>query len=79
LSPFSSAVINHAHFRELSFEKETWVPFGPFARAYDYFGDGSFFLLDTLGHMPGHMGAIACTLRECACSWTEIAVIIDLC
>jgi glyoxylase-like metal-dependent hydrolase (beta-lactamase superfamily II) len=63
-SPFSSAVINHAHFRELSFEKETWVSFGPFARAYDYFGEGSFFLLDTPGHMPGHMGAVACTAER---------------
>jgi glyoxylase-like metal-dependent hydrolase (beta-lactamase superfamily II) len=33
LSPFSSAVINHPHFHELSFEKETWVPYGPFSRA----------------------------------------------
>ncbi|KAJ7722300.1 beta-lactamase-like protein [Mycena maculata] len=27
--------------------------------AVDYFGDGSFYLLDTPGHLPGHMSALA--------------------
>jgi len=28
-------------------------------RAMDYFGDGSFFLVDTPGHMPGHLTGLA--------------------
>ncbi|ERT00707.1 uncharacterized protein SPSK_07614 [Sporothrix schenckii 1099-18] len=30
-------------------------------RAHDFFGDGSFFLLDTPGHAVGHLGALART------------------
>jgi glyoxylase-like metal-dependent hydrolase (beta-lactamase superfamily II) len=30
-------------------------------RAYDYFGDGSFYLLDTPGHTAGHISALART------------------
>lgn len=63
-SPFLSAVIKHSKYRELSFEKHPWVPIGPFERAYDYFSDGSFYLLDTPGHMPGHLGALAYTAEN---------------
>ncbi|KAJ7759167.1 beta-lactamase-like protein [Mycena metata] len=28
-------------------------------KAIDYFGDGSFYLLDTPGHLPGHLSALA--------------------
>ena len=60
-SPFHGSILVHPQLRELSFETDTWIPFGPFPRAYDFFGDGSFFLLDTPGHMPGHLGAMART------------------
>ncbi|EHK18319.1 uncharacterized protein TRIVIDRAFT_68342 [Trichoderma virens Gv29-8] len=60
-SPFLSVVIDHPKYRELSFETDRWVPVGPFERAYDYFADGSFYLLDTPGHMAGHLGALAHT------------------
>lgn len=36
-----------------------WKPFGTFERALDYFGDGSFWVLDAPGHMPGNMAAAA--------------------
>ena len=36
-----------------------WKPFGPFERALDYFGDGSFWILDAPGHMPGNVAAAA--------------------
>ncbi|KAI4915936.1 hypothetical protein J4E90_004382 [Alternaria incomplexa] len=36
-----------------------WKPFGPFKRALDYFGDGSFWILDAPGHMPGNLAAAA--------------------
>ncbi|VUC37335.1 unnamed protein product [Clonostachys rosea] len=35
----------------------SWVPWGPFERAFDFFGDGSFWILDAPGHMPGNLGA----------------------
>jgi glyoxylase-like metal-dependent hydrolase (beta-lactamase superfamily II) len=60
-SPFSSALVQHPKYHELSFEVEKWLPLGPFDRAYDFFGDGSFYLIDTPGHMPGHLGGLALT------------------
>ena len=60
-SPFASAPIQHPKYHELSFERDAWSPLGPFQRAHDFFGDGSLFLIDTPGHMPGHLGALALT------------------
>lgn len=60
-SPFASAPVQHAKYYELSFDKENLAPLGPFQRAYDFFGDGSFWLIDTPGHMPGHLGGLALT------------------
>ncbi|KAJ6596671.1 beta-lactamase-like protein [Mycena sp. CBHHK59/15] len=42
---------------ELSFDN-TNLTFGAF-KAVDYFGDASFYLLNTPGHLPGHMTALA--------------------
>ncbi|EUC39468.1 hypothetical protein COCMIDRAFT_10448 [Bipolaris oryzae ATCC 44560] len=36
-----------------------WKQFGPFERALDYFRDGSFWILDAPGHMPGNLAAAA--------------------
>ena len=63
-SPFSSSVLDHPQFRELNLTTDEWAPFGPFPRAHDFFGDGSFFLIDTPGHMPGHLGGMALTAQE---------------
>jgi glyoxylase-like metal-dependent hydrolase (beta-lactamase superfamily II) len=60
-SPFSSSIVQHPKLRELSFETDQWSPLGPFQRAHDYFGDGSFYLIDTPGHMVGHLGGLALT------------------
>lgn len=60
-SPFDGSLFNHAHLRELGTAAEMWKPFGPFARAYDYFGDGSFLVLDAPGHMVGHLAGLART------------------
>jgi glyoxylase-like metal-dependent hydrolase (beta-lactamase superfamily II) len=60
-SPFDGTILTHPGFRELTFEKETWEPLGPFERSYDYFRDGSFYLLDAPGHMAGHLAALAHT------------------
>ena len=58
-SPFLASILDHPKFRELSFQ--AWSPLGPFDRAFDYFEDGSLYLIDTPGHMPGHLGALAHT------------------
>ncbi|KAF8169143.1 hypothetical protein K438DRAFT_1615565, partial [Mycena galopus ATCC 62051] len=34
-------------------------------KAVDYFGDGSLYLLDTPGHLPGHMIALSRTTPTC--------------
>lgn len=60
-SPFLGSVLDHPGFLELSLDSDKWVPVGPFPRAYDYFGDGSFYLLDTPGHMQGHLSGLAQT------------------
>ncbi|ORY05691.1 beta-lactamase-like protein [Clohesyomyces aquaticus] len=36
-----------------------WVPFGPFEKAMDYFGDGSFWIMQAPGHMAGNLCAAA--------------------
>ncbi|KAJ3491947.1 hypothetical protein NLG97_g5500 [Lecanicillium saksenae] len=43
--------------REISFEKSA-LQIGRF-KAFDYFSDGSFYLLNAPGHALGHMGALA--------------------
>lgn len=34
---------------------------GPFPHALDYFGDGSMYVIDTPGHLPGHVNVLART------------------
>ncbi|ORY33626.1 hypothetical protein BCR33DRAFT_856261 [Rhizoclosmatium globosum] len=38
-----------------------WQPLGSFNRAHDYYGDGSFWLIDAPGHCQGHIMALART------------------
>jgi glyoxylase-like metal-dependent hydrolase (beta-lactamase superfamily II) len=63
-SPFLGSVLEHPRYHELNFETDIWIPFRPFTRAHDFFGDGSLFLIDTPGHMAGHLGAMALTARD---------------
>ncbi|KAL2205512.1 Metallo-hydrolase/oxidoreductase [Sarocladium strictum] len=35
----------------------SWVPWGPFERTLDFFGDGSLWILEAPGHMPGNLAA----------------------
>lgn len=46
--------------RELDFSAEGTIQIGKF-KAIDFFGDGSFYLLDTPGHAVGHLGGLART------------------
>jgi len=42
----------------------TWKEVGPFPRAYDFFGDGSIYIIDAPGHLPGHINILARTSAE---------------
>ncbi|KIW62488.1 hypothetical protein PV04_10661 [Phialophora macrospora] len=63
-SGFLGSVLEHPSVRELSYETDEWTSFGPFSKAFDFFGDGSFLLLDAPGHMPGHMMGLARTAQD---------------
>jgi glyoxylase-like metal-dependent hydrolase (beta-lactamase superfamily II) len=41
--------------------EEFWKPLGPFPETHDFFGDGSVFVCNAPGHLPGHMNLL---LRE---------------
>ncbi|KAI0691153.1 Metallo-hydrolase/oxidoreductase [Cerioporus squamosus] len=43
----------------------------PFPRAYDYFGDGSMYVVDAAGHLPGHVNIFART--NATGSWIYLA------
>ncbi|KAI0829910.1 Metallo-hydrolase/oxidoreductase [Trametes gibbosa] len=38
-----------------------WSPLGPFPHALDFYGDGSLYIVDAPGHMPGHINVLART------------------
>ena len=35
-----------------------WKQVGPFPKTFDYFSDGSFYLVDSTGHLPGHINGL---------------------
>lgn len=39
-------------------DPENWPSLGPFPHALDYFGDGSLYIVDSPGHLPGHINAL---------------------
>ncbi|KAK1658741.1 beta-lactamase-like protein [Colletotrichum godetiae] len=60
LAPLLASDFSGTSVDEINFEKPNCIPVGPFT-AFDYFGDGSFYLIDAPGHSIGHIGAIART------------------
>lgn len=36
----------------------TWKPFGPFPHTLDLFSDSSVYIIDTPGHLPGHLNLL---------------------
>lgn len=48
-----------AHMRAAFVDFTGGAPWGPFARAVDLYGDGTLYLVDTPGHLPGHVAAAA--------------------
>jgi glyoxylase-like metal-dependent hydrolase (beta-lactamase superfamily II) len=69
------AIASHQYFdpdtlpedrsRELSDPKsgEDWKPLGPFPGALDLFKDGSVYVIDTPGHLPGYLNLL-CRTKE---------------
>ncbi|CAA7269984.1 unnamed protein product [Cyclocybe aegerita] len=50
---------------------EEWTPIGPFPRAFDFYGDGSLYLVDSPGHLQGHLNVLARTSADGA--WVYLA------
>ncbi|KAI0633720.1 beta-lactamase-like protein [Trametes polyzona] len=48
-----------------------WPPLGPFPHALDLYGDGSIYVVDAPGHMPGHVNLLARTSADGA--WIFLA------
>ncbi|KAG6828189.1 hypothetical protein H0H92_008848 [Tricholoma furcatifolium] len=48
-----------------------WQPLGPFPRALDFYGDGSLYIIDAAGHLPGHINVLARTSADG--SWIYLA------
>lgn len=71
-------IASHQHFEpdtlpddrssELSHPKgNDWKPLGPFPAALDLFNDGSVFVIDTPGHLPGHVNMLCRTKDRWLC------------
>ncbi|KAI0644569.1 hypothetical protein C8Q79DRAFT_1011601 [Trametes meyenii] len=41
-----------------------WPPLGPFPHARDWYGDGSVYVVDAAGHVPGHVNVLARTSAD---------------
>ncbi|PPQ73308.1 hypothetical protein CVT26_015336 [Gymnopilus dilepis] len=50
---------------------DEWKPVGPFPRALDFYGDGSLYIVDSPGHLPGHVNILARTSADGA--WIYLA------
>ncbi|KAF8064000.1 beta-lactamase-like protein [Lyophyllum atratum] len=48
-----------------------WQPLGPFPRALDFYGDGSLYIVNAAGHLPGHINVLARTSGDGA--WIYLA------
>jgi len=48
-----------------------WQPLGPFPHALDFYGDGSLYIVDAFGHLPGHINVLARTSDDGA--WIYLA------
>lgn len=59
-SPIQESDYAGRTLREIAFEGEHTLKIGQFD-AFDYFGDGSLYLLDTPGHAVGHLSALVRT------------------
>ncbi|KAG5637087.1 hypothetical protein H0H81_005820 [Sphagnurus paluster] len=61
-SSFSSDLLPHD--RTLYLKSDGWKPIGPFPHGLDFYGDGSLYIVDSLGHHPGHLNILARTSSD---------------
>lgn len=61
-SPFASDLLPEGRTEFL--DMKDWKPLGPFPRALDYYGDGSLYITDAAGHLPGHINVVARTSAD---------------
>ncbi|KAJ3555476.1 hypothetical protein NM688_g2559 [Phlebia brevispora] len=73
--------VTYVPFTDNATQGKVLSPLGMFERGVDFYGDGSLYLVDAPGHMPGHLSAFArvapdgflllagdtCHNRECYC------------
>lgn len=57
-SPFLSDTLPVDRTEYLDVQSEMWRSFGPFPRTLDFFRDGSIYLVDAPGHLPGHINVL---------------------
>ena len=57
-SAFDSDTLPEGRTEYLDVQSDAWKPIGPFPRALDFFKDGSLYLVDAPGHIPGHLNAL---------------------
>ncbi|PCH43493.1 Metallo-hydrolase/oxidoreductase [Wolfiporia cocos MD-104 SS10] len=69
-SPFRHDLLPTERTRFLS-TAEMQQPLGPFPRALDFYGDGSLYIVDAPGHVPGHICLLARTSPDGA--WIFLA------
>ncbi len=67
---FSEAVLPPERTRYLGGDIN-WQPIGPFPRAFDFYGDGSVYIIDAPGHLAGHINLLARTSADGA--WIYLA------
>lgn len=64
-SPYASDLLPEGRTLYISpgegVDAHKWTSLGPFPQAYDYFGDGSLYIVDAAGHLPGHVNVLART------------------
>ena len=66
---FASDLLPEGRTRYL--DTSDWEPLGPFPRAFDFYGDGSLYLIDAPGHLAGHINVLARTSSDGA--WIYLA------
>ncbi len=70
-SEFASDLLPAARTDYVQFAGEKCVRVGPFERAVDWFGDGALYVVDTPGHLPGHVSLLVRTSADGA--WLLLA------
>jgi glyoxylase-like metal-dependent hydrolase (beta-lactamase superfamily II) len=57
---YSADMLPRERTRELPpiTDSECWKPLGPFNATHDYFGDGSLYIVDSPGHLIGHINLL---------------------